>query len=215
MSQNGTTVETANEVQAPQRPQRAKTSQNGTTVETASEVQAPRDPSATAGDDQGRARSRPGRDRRYGNNDHRLRTDDREHEERHHGIPDARSRHDNRRTTCVTANSANAGADARSSHSAAIQAQRRCTAAAADTTLHSESSLDHRSPLVDGARYFSYLRHRRSAADARPREVRHVPAGFRAATLYALSRRRPAFARARRSHGGYDRGVPLFAAGRI
>jgi len=40
-SQNGTTVGTASEVQAPQRPERAKTSQNGTTVETAGEVQAP------------------------------------------------------------------------------------------------------------------------------------------------------------------------------
>ena len=44
MSQNGTTVATASEVQAPQRPQRAKMSQNGTTVATASEVQAPQRP---------------------------------------------------------------------------------------------------------------------------------------------------------------------------
>ncbi|MFN2098833.1 hypothetical protein [Altererythrobacter sp. MF3-039] len=45
LSQNGTTVGTASEVQAPQteeqRPQRAKLSQNGTTVATANEVQAP------------------------------------------------------------------------------------------------------------------------------------------------------------------------------
>ena len=44
MSQNGTTVETADEVQAPTRPQRAKLVQNGTTVATAGEVQAPEAP---------------------------------------------------------------------------------------------------------------------------------------------------------------------------
>ncbi len=75
MSQNGTTVETASEVQAPQeeqavlivpavqrargaaRPQRGKMSQNGTTVETASEVQAPQaEQAAQIG--QGRTRAR-------------------------------------------------------------------------------------------------------------------------------------------------------------